>query len=129
MPTSDFGWEMRPEGILEVLELMKDYAKPLYITENGIADKEDKLRPRFIIEHLKSLDKAINEEKIDVRGYFHWSIMDNYEWAMGFKMKFGLYAVNFKTKERTPRKSATVYKEIIENREITGEIEKKAKSS
>jgi beta-galactosidase len=71
--------------------------------------------------HLKSVDTAINEEKIDVRGYFHWSIIDNYEWAMGFKMKFGLYAVDLKTKERIPRKSAATYKQIIENREITDE--------
>jgi beta-galactosidase len=128
-PTSDFGWEIYPEGMLEVLRLMKDYEKPLYVTENGVADAKDKLRSRFLIEHLKSLDTATNEEKIDVRGYFHWSLMDNYEWAMGFKMKFGLYAVDLKTKERTPRKSATTYKRIIENREITGEIEKKLKRS
>jgi len=126
LPTSDFGWEIYPDGMLEALRLMKDYGKPLYVTENGVADSEDKLRSRFLIDHLKSLDNAINE-KIDVRGYFHWSIMDNYEWAMGFKMKFGLYAVDIKTKERTPRKSATTYKKIIENREITEEIEKKAK--
>jgi len=127
LPTSDFGWEIHPKGMLDALRLMKDYGKPLYVTENGVADAEDKLRSRFLMEHLKSVDTAINEEKINVRGYFHWSIMDNYEWAMGFKMKFGLYAVDLKTKERIPRKSATTYKQIIENREITDEIEKKVR--
>jgi beta-galactosidase len=122
LPTSDFGWEIYPKGMLDALRLMKNYGKPLYVTENGVADAVDKLRSRFLRGHLKSVDTAINEEKIDVRGYFHWSLMDNYEWAMGFKMKFGLYAVDLKTKERIPRKSATTYKQIIENGDIIDEI-------
>ena len=127
--TSDFGWDIYPDGMLEVLQLMKEYGKPMYVTENGIADAEDRLRPSFLIDHLKSLDRAINEKKMDIRGYFHWSIIDNYEWAHGFKMKFGLYAVDLKTKQRIPRKSAMIYKKIIERGEITGEIEKKIKCS
>ena len=59
----------------------------VYITENGIADKRDELRPQYIMDHLKLLDRAINE-KIDLRGYFHWALIDNYEWAKGFKMKY-----------------------------------------
>jgi beta-galactosidase len=62
---------------------------------------------------LKILDKAINEEKIDVKGYFHWALTDNYEWAKGFSMKFGLCEVELKTKRRKERKSAQVYKTII----------------
>ncbi|MCX8189022.1 MAG: beta-galactosidase BgaS [Nitrososphaeria archaeon] len=112
-PTSDFGWEIYPTGLLHALELMKKYDKPLYITENGIADFEDKLRPNFIVEHLKVLEDAIAKEKIDVRGYFHWSLTDNYEWAQGFRMRFGLYYVDFKTKERKARKSCEVYKKIV----------------
>ena len=114
MPTSDFGWEIYPEGMLEVLKVMKRYERPLYITENGTADSRDALRPRFIINHLKVLDRAINEEKIDIRGYFHWSLTDNYEWAKGFSMKFGLYSVDLETKRRIKRKSAKIYKGIIE---------------
>jgi beta-galactosidase len=98
---------------------MKAYGKPIYVTENGIADAEDTLRRRFLVDHLEMLEKAINEEKIDLRGYFHWSLTDNYEWAKGFSMKFGLYAVDLKTKKRTPRKSAEIFQKIIE----TGKVE------
>ena len=113
LQTSDVGWEIYPEGMLEALNAMKTYGKPLYVTENGIADEKDALRPRFIIEYLKVLEKAICEEKIDVRGYFHWSLTDNYEWANGFGPKFGLYSVDIETKSRKNRKSAEVYKKII----------------
>ncbi|MCX8193640.1 MAG: beta-galactosidase BgaS [Nitrososphaeria archaeon] len=112
-PTSDFGWEIYPSGLSSALRAIAKYGKPLYVTENGIADSEDKLRPRFIVEHLRVLEEVIKEEKLDVRGYFHWSLIDNYEWASGFKMKFGLCHVDLKTKERRPRKSYEVYREIV----------------
>ena len=114
MSTSDFGWEIYPEGMLEALKAMKRYERPLYITENGTADAKDVLRPRFIIDHLKVLDRAINDEKIDIRGYLHWSLTDNYEWAKGFSMKFGLYSVDLETKRRRERNSAKIYKTIIQ---------------
>jgi beta-galactosidase len=117
LPTTDFGWEIYPQGILEALNTVKPYGKPMYITENGIADAEDTLRPRFLADHLKMLERAISEEKIDLRGYFHWSLTDNYEWAKGFGMKFGLYTVDLKTKKRTPRKSAETFRRIIETGE------------
>jgi beta-galactosidase len=113
-PTSDLGWEIFQEGLLEALKAMAKYERSLYVTENGLADAEDTLRPKFIEDHLKILEKAINEEKIDVRGYFHWALTDNYEWAKGFKMKFGLFAVELKSKKRKRRKSAETYKKIIE---------------
>jgi beta-galactosidase len=114
--TSDLGWETYPEGMLEVLNAMKIYGKPLYVAENGVADERDVLRPTFITEYLKVLERAISEEKIDVRGYFHWALTDNYEWARGFRMKFGLYSVDLKTKTRKSRKSAEIYKEIIKGK-------------
>ncbi|MEM3617072.1 MAG: beta-galactosidase BgaS [Candidatus Bathyarchaeia archaeon] len=112
-PTSDMGWEIFPEGLLEALKAMAKFAKPLYITENGIADSEDRLRPKFLEDHVAVLERAIKEEKIDVRGYFHWALTDNYEWAKGFKMKFGLFAVDLQTKRRKIRKSAKTFKQII----------------
>ena len=115
-PTSDSGWEIYPEGMLEALKLMERYGRPLYITENGTADANDVLRPKFLVDHLKVLDRAINEDKVDVRGYFHWSLTDNYEWTKGFSMKFGLYSVDLKTKMRRERKSAKTYREIIEGK-------------
>jgi len=117
-PTSDFGWEIYPEGLVDALKLVSKYGKPMYVTENGIADLQDKLRPQFITAHLRELDRAINHEKLDVKGYFHWALIDNYEWANGFRMKFGLYAVDFRTKARTPRQSAALYKRIIETKDV-----------
>jgi len=111
--TSDIGWELYPEGLFDALKAMKEFGKPLYITENGVADEKDVLRPKFLIEHLKVLERAINEEKIDVRGYFHWSLTDNYEWAKGFGQKFGLYSVDSKTKLRKARQSTEVLRGII----------------
>ncbi len=115
LPTSDMGSEVYPQGLLKALNAVKVYGKPIYVTENGVADAEDTLRQRFLVDHLKTLETAINEEKIDIRGYFHWSLTDNYEWAKGFSMKFGLYAVDLKTKKRTPRKSAETFRKIIQN--------------
>ena len=102
--------------MLEALKLMGRYGKPLYITENGTADANDALRPKFLMDHLKILDRAINEEKVDVRGYFHWSLTDNYEWTRGFSMKFGLYSVDLKTKMRRIRESTKTFREIIEGK-------------
>jgi beta-galactosidase len=112
-PTSDFGWEIYPEGLLDALKMMQRYGRTMYVMENGVADAKDTLRPKFIVDHLKILEKAINDEKIDVKGYFHWALTDNYEWAKGFTMKFGLCEVELKTKKRKERKSAMVYKDII----------------
>jgi len=117
-PTSDFGWELYPEGLTASLKLMSKYGKPMFVTENGIADAEDKLRPQFIAEHLAELEKTIERDKLNIRGYFHWTLTDNYEWAAGFRMRFGLYAVDFKTKARLPRKSAEVYSHIIEMKDV-----------
>lgn len=112
--TSNLGWEIYPEGMLKALKNMAKFARPLYITENGIADEEDTLRPKFIEDYIKVLEKTVEEEKIDVKGYFHWALTDNYEWAKGFKMKFGLFAVDLKSKRRKKRRSADTYKKIVE---------------
>ena len=108
---SDLGWPIYPPGIYEVVMDLKKYKLPIYITENGVADAEDKHRERFIINHLQWLHQAIREGA-DVRGYLHWSLMDNFEWAFGFKPRFGLVEVDFKTQERKVRKSALTYAKI-----------------
>ena len=117
-PTSDFGWETYPEGLADALRLISKYGRPIYVTENGIADAQDRLRPQFIKDHLNVIDRLISEENLDVRGYFHWSLIDNYEWADGFRKRFGLYAVDFQTKTRMPRRSAEVLKRIVELKAI-----------
>lgn len=103
-----------PEGIYYVLKDLKKYNKPIYITENGIATKDDKKREKFIIDHLKWVHKAI-QEGIDVRGYFHWALMDNFEWAWGFKPRFGLIEIDYKTLKRTLRPSSKIYTQICKN--------------
>jgi beta-glucosidase len=110
---SDMGWEIHPEAIYHVLKDLARYKKPIYITENGVADARDACREAFIRETLEWVKKAIGEGT-DVRGYFHWSLLDNFEWADGFWPRFGLIAVDYKTLERKIRPSAFAYKKMIE---------------
>ncbi len=114
---SDVGWEIFPWGIYHVLKNYGKFKKPLYIMENGLADASDSRRKKFIIEHLKNLHQAI-EAGVKVRGYFHWSLLDNFEWSEGFGPKFGLYSVDRRTLARTARPSAKVYGEICKNNEV-----------
>jgi len=114
---TDMGWEIYPEGIYHVLKELSKYKKPIIICENGIADAADKYRADFIRDHLKYVYKAI-EEGVDVQGYFHWSLLDNFEWDNGWAPQFGLYKVDRKTFDRTERKSAEVYREICKNNSI-----------
>jgi len=112
---SDFGWEIYPEGIYHVAkEIQRKYKKPIFITENGISDADDDQRPEFIKNHLIWLHKAI-EEGADARGYFYWSLLDNFEWSEGFTQRFGLVEVDFETQERKMRPSGKLYGKIVEN--------------
>jgi beta-galactosidase len=118
LPVSDFGWEIYPEGIRKALNLFKDYERTLIITENGIADRKDRNRAWYIVSHLYQINKAINENNINVIGYLHWSLIDNLEWASGFDKKFGLIYVDMKSKKRYPRPSAYIYRDIISANEV-----------
>jgi len=108
---SDMNWEIYPEGIYHVLKDLKKYNKPIYITENGLADAQDEKRAKFIKDHLYWIHKAIKED-VDVQGYFYWSLLDNFEWDKGFWPRFGLIEVDYKTLKRIPRPSAYQYAEI-----------------
>lgn len=114
---SDFNWEIYPEGLYQIIKDLQKYDLPIYVTENGLADKDDKMRTEFIKEHLKAVHKAISEDA-DVRGYFYWSLLDNCEWDKGFWPRFGLVEVDFKTQERKIRPSALEYKKICESNEL-----------
>jgi len=111
---TDINWEIYPEGIYHVLKDLARYKKPVYITENGVADVRDAYRETFIRGTLGWIKKAMGEG-VDIRGYFHWSLLDNFEWANGFWPRFGLVAVDYKTLERKIRPSAFVYKKMIED--------------
>jgi beta-glucosidase/6-phospho-beta-glucosidase/beta-galactosidase len=108
---SDFGSEIHPEGLRAVLETAASYGLPLYVTENGIADADDTRRARFLRDHLAVLGQAI-ADGIDVRGYFHWSLVDNFEWAHGFAPKFGLHSFDPGSLERRERPSAALYRQV-----------------
>lgn len=114
---SDMGWEIYPEGICHLLKDLKKYDKPIYITENGLADARDEKRAKFIKDHLLWINKAI-QEGVDVRGYFYWSLLDNFEWDKGFWPRFGLVEVDYKTLERKIRPSAWEYAKICKNNSI-----------
>ena len=114
---NDMGWDIMPEGLYHVLKELGHYHMPIYITENGVADRDDIHRKQFIIDHLAATHRAI-QEGIDVRGYFYWSLLDNYEWAEGFKERFGLVEVVYETLERRVRPSAYVYKDICEQNAV-----------
>jgi beta-glucosidase len=114
---TDMGWEIYPEGIYHVIKYLSKFKKPIYIMENGIADADDDQRPMFIREHLRYVHKAI-AEGADVRGYFCWSLLDNFEWAAGWAPKFGLFEVDRKTFKRTPRPSVALYADICKNNRV-----------
>jgi len=115
---SDVGWEIYPEGIYFVLKELQRYKLPIYITENGLADAKDRVRSNFIKDHLYWIHKAI-KKGVDVRGYFYWSFMDNFEWEKDFDPKFGLIEIDFKTFKRKPRPSALYYAKICKENAIS----------
>lgn len=112
-PKSDMGWEINPAGIYQtLLENWQRYHKPIYITENGLPDSRDLYRGQFIEETLTAVRQAMTDG-VAVRGYFHWSLLDNFEWDKGYWPRFGLIEVDFATLKRTVRPSAELYKKII----------------
>jgi beta-glucosidase len=98
-------------GFFTALRWARRSGLPIYITENGIGGEEDSLRRRHIITHLRQLWRAVNFSW-GVRGYFHWTLLDNFEWERGWQHRFGLYALDRETQVRTPRPSARLYGEI-----------------
>jgi beta-glucosidase len=115
--SSDLGWGLYPEGIYYLLKDLSKYQKPIYITENGLADRGDQHRSWYIQEVLKNIHQAISEG-VTVKGYFHWSLIDNFEWAEGFHPRFGLYELDRQNFERRARSSALYYKDICKNNRI-----------
>ena len=109
---SDLGWEIYPRGLFDaVMKVGRRHDVPIYVTENGVADADDSVRTAFIHDHLWWLRRAI-DEGVDVRGYLHWSLMDNFEWLEGFAPRFGLLAVDYVTQERVARPSASYYASV-----------------
>jgi len=112
-PLSDLGWDIYPEGLYQVLRRYGALGLPVYVTENGVADASGRLRASFLRSHFEALVRAAREG-VDVRGYFHWSLLDNFEWAEGHEPRFGLHRVDFASpdKTRTPAPGSEVFQEI-----------------
>ena len=125
---SDVGWCLYPRGLgITLKKAHERYGLPVYVLENGIADAEeiDRTRQEFIIRHVMEIWHAI-QHGVDVRGYFYWSLLDNFEWGEGFKPRFGLARVEYLNGfRRTPRPSAKVYTNIIEANGVTSELAEK----
>lgn len=109
---SDLGWDLHPDGLEKILTVCMRYGVPLYVTEDGLADSDDTRRRTYIENRIAGMQKAM-ANGADVRGYFVWSLLDNFEWDKGFWPRFGLVEVDRETLARKPRKSFWRYKEII----------------
>lgn len=110
---NDLGWEIYPEGLTQVLQRAKEYTSlPLYVTENGITENDDRRRVDFYAKHLLAVREA-QKAGVDVRGYFAWSLMDNYEWAEGYTPRFGLLHVDYESQVRTPKGSYLAFQKML----------------
>jgi beta-glucosidase len=104
---------INPKGMAHAIEtLYARYKKPLCITENGMQEPKDKLRPRYIREHVAEVLKA-RQSGLPVEGYYYWCLIDNFEWCQGYKEKFGLFTMDPQTRRLTPKPSAHVLREIV----------------
>jgi beta-glucosidase len=118
---SQMGWEVYPEGFAPLLQRAATTGLPVYVTENGMACDDDRIRVEYIADHLAALDQA-RRAGANIRGYFYWSAMDNFEWNFGYGPKFGLIAVDRTTLTRAPRPSAYFFRDIIHDRKLTPEL-------
>ncbi|MDD5432486.1 MAG: glycoside hydrolase family 1 protein [Candidatus Omnitrophica bacterium] len=108
---NSLGWDIYPEGIFDLLLMLKKYNLPVTITENGICTLDDSQRWEFIYAHLKNVHQAI-EKGVNVAGYLYWSLMDNFEWDKGFGPRFGLIEIDYSTYKRTVRESALKFSQV-----------------
>lgn len=117
-PTTDFGWPVVPAGLTELLTTFRDRygdrLPPIVITENGCSypGVDDRERIAYLDGHVRALHEAV-AAGVDVRGYFVWSLLDNFEWAEGYARRFGLVHVDFETQERTPKASYAWYRDLL----------------
>ncbi|MEU8104996.1 GH1 family beta-glucosidase [Nonomuraea muscovyensis] len=126
-PTTAFGWPVVPDGLRELLTGLRDRygaaLPPIYVTENGCSQPDeltpegvdDQERIAFLRDHIAAMERA-RAEGVDVRGYFVWSLLDNFEWAEGYHQRFGLVHVDFATQRRTPKASFRWYRDFLAGR-------------
>jgi beta-glucosidase len=130
-PLTDMGWPIDAGGLREMLvRITRDYGPiPIYVTENGAAFTDevtqgrvhDPARIAYLRAHLTAAHQAI-ADGVDLRGYFAWSLLDNFEWAFGYAKRFGLIHVDYETQTRTPKDSAFWYRDVIAENGVVGEV-------
>jgi beta-glucosidase len=108
----------QPRALYHLCLELSTIPKPIYITENGLPDADDDQRPRWLLAHLFQIYRAIRAG-CDIRGYFHWTLVDNFEWTDGWGLRFGLFALDPQTQVRTPRPSAHLYGEIARHNALS----------
>jgi beta-glucosidase len=108
---TDNGWEIVPDALPRLLRIAGSSGLPVVVTENGLADADDRLRAAFIREHVDAI-REVQRQGTDVRGYFHWSLVDNYEWLDGYEPRFGLFEVDRESMTRRARPSADVFRQL-----------------
>ena len=123
---TQMGWEVHPHGLRDLLLAFKaryPALPPVHITENGMASDDavhdgrvrDAQRARYFARHLAAVDEAMRAG-VDVRGYFAWSLLDNFEWSYGYEKRFGLVHVDYATQARTPKDSALAFRDFLARR-------------
>jgi beta-glucosidase len=116
---NNLGWDIYPEGLTMLCrEQYEKYKAPIWITENGTCDKDDSFRPRYIYDHIKQ----IADSGLPIERYYHWTLMDNFEWAEGETAPFGLVKCDFETQKRTIRSSGKFYMEMIKTRQVSSDM-------
>jgi beta-galactosidase len=109
---TEFGWEVHPQGFREVLRIAGSYGLPVYVTENGLADANDDMRRRYLLDHLRALRGAMRDRLARVKGYLAWTLVDNFEWAAGYYPRFGFFSYDPDTLARRERPSARLFRRI-----------------
>ncbi len=112
---TNLGWEIHPRGLAKVLRYASRLNLPMIITENGIATYDTEEKVKYMKRHVDVIERCL-KDGLDVRGYFYWTLIDNYEWLQGLDARFGLYRVDFKTLKRSPTSAASYFSYLIQSR-------------
>ena len=113
-----------PDGFYEAFKWALQFKVPIIVTENGVEDAEDKMRPRYIAQHIHQMWRAVNFNW-PIKGYFHWSLVDNFEWERGWTMRFGLWGLDVDTQKRIRRPSVDLYAAICKENGLSSEMVRK----
>jgi beta-glucosidase len=110
-----------PEGFYDALKWANAYRLPIIVTENGVEDADDHMRPRYLAQHIHQMWRAVNFNW-PIKGYYYWSLVDNFEWDRGWTQRYGLWELDIETQARRKRPSADFYAEICKSNSLSSEM-------